>query len=76
MDRILDTINRGIRKINVNTEVSIAAVTFLSDHLNIDSKNGDFPHFSTLNERVQEELAKVMENYIVLFSNESKSKSH
>lgn len=67
-DRILATISRGIRKININTEISMAAVMYIKEALKIHSDTGKVPHLSGLNEEMQAAMRKVMEKYMVLFT--------
>lgn len=64
-ETILKTINSGICKINVNTEVSIAAV----NHLKRLLANEDTMHLSVVMEAIQSEIQPVMEGFINLFSN-------
>ena len=70
---LIETINRGIRKININTEISIAAVTSIQNQLDFSVEEKRIPHHSLLNERMQMEMMSVMEKYIQLFSNQSKT---
>ncbi|MFS0559262.1 class II fructose-bisphosphate aldolase [Terribacillus sp. 179-K 1B1 HS] len=64
-ETILKTINSGICKINVNTEVSIAAVKRLKSLL----ANEDTMHLSVVMEAIQSEIQPVMERFIKLFAN-------
>jgi ketose-bisphosphate aldolase len=64
-DTILKTIESGICKINVNTEVSIAAVTRLKDVLVTE----DTKHLSVVMEAIQSEIQPVMGSFIRLFAN-------
>ncbi|MEC0302906.1 class II fructose-bisphosphate aldolase [Terribacillus saccharophilus] len=64
-ETILKTINSGICKINVNTEVSIAAVKHLKSLL----ANEDTMHLSVVMEAIQSEIQPVMEGFINLFAN-------
>ncbi|WP_102707888.1 class II fructose-bisphosphate aldolase [Terribacillus saccharophilus] len=64
-ETILKTINSGICKINVNTEVSIAAVKHLKSLL----ANEDTMHLSVVMESIQSEIQPVMEGFINLFAN-------
>ncbi|PAF23063.1 fructose-bisphosphate aldolase [Terribacillus saccharophilus] len=64
-ETILKTINSGICKINVNTEVSIAAVNHLKNLL----ANEDTMHLSVVMEAIQSEIQPVMEGFINLFAN-------
>jgi ketose-bisphosphate aldolase len=64
-DTIQKTIESGICKINVNTEVSIAAVNRLKDVLATE----DTMHLSVVMEAIQSEIQPVMKSFIQLFAN-------
>ncbi|TCN27412.1 class II fructose-bisphosphate aldolase [Mesobacillus foraminis] len=68
-DFILAAINSGIRKININTEVSIAAVENARKTLEDHSSKGALPHLSVVNKDMQAAMITVMEKYLLLFSN-------
>ncbi|MCG6796566.1 class II fructose-bisphosphate aldolase [Geobacillus sp. YHL] len=63
---ILETIKNGICKINVNTEVSMTAVTYLKDLL----KNEKMPHLSTIMANMQRTIESTMEKFVRLFANQ------
>ncbi|MFP7171685.1 class II fructose-bisphosphate aldolase [Terribacillus sp. 7520-G] len=65
-ETIRKTINSGICKINVNTEVSIAAVKRLKSLL----AKEDTMHLSVVMEAIQSEIQPVMERFIKLFAND------
>ncbi|OLO28085.1 fructose-bisphosphate aldolase [Alkalihalophilus pseudofirmus] len=62
---ISESINRGICKINVNTEVSMAAVSYLKEYF----ETNDIVHLSTVMSDVQETIEPVMTKFVQLFSN-------
>ncbi|SNZ02587.1 fructose-bisphosphate aldolase, class II [Terribacillus aidingensis] len=64
-DTIQKTIESGICKINVNTEVSIAAVNRLKNVLATE----DTMHLSVVMESIQSEIQPAMESFIQLFAN-------
>ncbi|MEB3100304.1 class II fructose-bisphosphate aldolase [Ferviditalea candida] len=66
---IRESIRSGIRKINVNTEVSMTAVKQLTNFLNEHSA----PHLSRVMADMQQSMATVMERFIDLFANRSGS---
>lgn len=67
-DKLIQMINRGICKININTEISITAISFLKNYFESDF-NEKIPHLSDINHLMQIEMKEVMEKYIKLFSN-------
>ncbi len=61
------TVASGICKINVNTEISLAAVHQLHDFLQKEHN----PHLSTVMADMQQTMATAMERFIDLFANRS-----
>ena len=64
-DQVLKAIQRGIRKINVNTEISLAAVKEISDQLREDPTI----HLSNLMTAAQKTMADQMYKIIELYKN-------
>lgn len=69
-EAIVETIQNGICKINVNTEVSMAAVTYLQS-LGSDNK---MPHLSAVMANMQSHIEVSMEKFVRLFSMQSDTK--
>ena len=61
---IKQAIQSGIGKINVNTEVSMAAVSHLQKHF----ENREMPHLSTVMADMQQSIEPVMTKFVKLFS--------
>ncbi|MEK3976298.1 MULTISPECIES: class II fructose-bisphosphate aldolase [unclassified Psychrobacillus] len=62
---VKDAVQLGICKVNVNTEVSMAAVSFMQDYL--ASKN--MVHLSTVMSEMQQAMEPVMTKFVRLFAN-------
>lgn len=62
---VKDAVQLGICKVNVNTEVSMAAVSFMRDYL--ASKN--MVHLSTVMSEMQQAMEPVMTKFVRLFAN-------
>lgn len=62
---IVETIKRGICKINVNTEISLAAVSFLKDHVSA------YPnaHLSAIMSDMENAIVPAMSRFVSLFAN-------
>ena len=62
---IVETIKRGICKINVNTEISLAAVSFLKDHV------AAYPsaHLSSVMSELENAIVPAMSRFVSLFAN-------
>lgn len=62
---IVETIKRGICKINVNTEISLAAVSFLKDHVSA------YPnaHLSAIMTDMENAIIPAMSRFVSLFAN-------
>ncbi|MFC7395220.1 class II fructose-bisphosphate aldolase [Scopulibacillus cellulosilyticus] len=71
-DKLKQAIDLGICKINVNTEVSIAAVSFLKSAFETAFKNEEMPHLSTVNAKMEQEMKKTMVKFVRIFSNQVK----
>lgn len=72
-EKIVETINHGICKINVNTEISVAAVTFLKSAFDDEFKDDPMPHLSNINRAMQQKMEKAMQRFVRLFSNEKQA---
>lgn len=68
-DKIIQTIQSGICKINVNTELSLAAMHYIASEINEANEHG--AHLSVLMGGVQEAIEKVMTKFVRLLANES-----
>lgn len=64
-EMIRQTIKRGICKINVNTEVSMAAVSYLQNQ----SDNKSMVHLSSIMSDMQASMEPVMTKFVKLFAN-------
>ena len=64
-DQVLKAIDYGIRKINVNTEISLTAVSTIADTV----KENQQVHLSTLMTHAQEQMTIHMEKIIRLYQN-------
>lgn len=64
-DQVLKAIDYGIRKINVNTEISLTAVSTIADTI----KENQQVHLSTLMTHAQEQMTIHMEKIIRLYQN-------
>lgn len=64
-DQVLKAIDYGIRKINVNTEISLTAVSTMADTV----KENQQVHLSTLMTHAQEQMTIHMEKIIRLYQN-------
>jgi fructose-bisphosphate aldolase class II len=62
---IVETINRGICKININTEISLAAVAFLNRYV---SAHPD-AHLSVIMSELEKAIVPVMSRFVSLFAN-------
>lgn len=62
---VKEAVQLGICKVNVNTEVSMAAVSFMQDYL--ASKN--MVHLSTVMSEMQQAMEPVMTKFVRLFAN-------
>lgn len=62
---IKQAIQFGICKVNVNTEVSMAAVSYLQNYF----VNKQMPHLSTVMAEMQQSMEPVMTKFVRLFSN-------
>ncbi|MDQ0206884.1 class II fructose-bisphosphate aldolase [Alkalicoccobacillus murimartini] len=64
-DQVLQAINRGIRKINVNTEISLTAVQAIADVVKKDAN----AHLSTVMTEAQKQMVSHMEKVIRTYQN-------
>ena len=62
---VKQAVQLGICKVNVNTEVSMAAVTYLQNAFG----NNQMPHLSTVMEEMQQTMESVMTKFVRLFAN-------
>ncbi|MFJ5770420.1 ketose-bisphosphate aldolase [Psychrobacillus sp. NPDC093180] len=62
---VKQAVQLGICKVNVNTEVSIAAVTYLQNAF----EQKQMPHLSTVMEEMQQTMESVMTKFVRLFAN-------
>lgn len=62
---IVETIKRGICKINVNTEISLAAVTFLNEY--VSAHPG--AHLSVIMSELEKAIVPAMSRFVSLFAN-------
>ncbi|WP_449354230.1 class II fructose-bisphosphate aldolase [Virgibacillus natechei] len=64
-DKMKQAIQKGICKINVNTEISMAAVS----HLQAYFENKEMVHLSTVMAEMQQSIEPVMTKFVKLFAN-------
>ncbi|MDI2586684.1 class II fructose-bisphosphate aldolase [Psychrobacillus sp. NEAU-3TGS] len=62
---VKQAVQLGICKVNVNTEVSMAAVTYLQNAF----EQKQMPHLSTVMEEMQQTMESVMTKFVRLFAN-------
>ncbi|SES18799.1 class II fructose-bisphosphate aldolase [Psychrobacillus sp. OK032] len=62
---VKQAVQLGICKVNVNTEVSMAAVSYLQNAF----ENKQMPHLSTVMEEMQQTMESVMTKFVRLFAN-------
>lgn len=62
---VKQAVQLGICKVNVNTEVSMAAVTYLQNAFD----NNKMPHLSTVMEEMQQTMESVMTKFVRLYAN-------
>lgn len=63
--QVLKSINRGIRKINVNTEVSLTAVEMINNTL----QNNPKTHISVVMENAQQAMTAHMQDIMTAYKN-------